>query len=1673
MFTTAQAGGEGRGASDGGVGGFSGRDSPYFPSNAHSASSTPSHHDSHFDPHDPAWFTPSLASSSSSTHLAQGGFISASVDYPHFGAEAGEGECEILADAYGMEGYDLAGMRRYSEGDGQSIYSLSSSASAADSSSYLKSSIYADLPASTSFFDSEYTLAPAAAPLSSSYSSSSLHSSSAYSQGQPSYPSSALHTPAHEVPSSSDVDVEMTFSPTSVDPSEPGPWMYDYSRPMNAPTELDAGTGTGGSDPHFVESQQNGAYSLNVVSTTQTYATINYSSSPSSMYPPGHPIETTVPFPTSSSNSTGLPSGEALFSAPSARSSTSSGVGIHPSPFITQSGTSSACTSVHPTPALQPSPFIGGGPPSSSPAPAAHPPGGKQRSSLSGPTTSTGTPRRSRRPSLAHAHTQATPELSVIHQGQEQLLEGANTSPARHHSFSGPTAGGGGGVGPSGAYPSGTVSATVNQGGFSPYPSRHHPQQPPPQSPYARRRSSSHALSASAGASAGSPMHTATGRRVSSGPGGLSTAPGTPNRLVFAGDPATGSSRTGSPALGVPFPPSTPTRRAFSTSAAASSSPSITTPNRASPTAAGGSSGARRNNLGLTISVDAASSLSPRSRVGSAHGGGRHSITASPSPYSPYSPFSPSHPPSSAYPYPPPLASPSASRKRRFSAEAAATMSAGLASGAGRAQQQAQLLGRSQQQQQQQQQVQEGTSGSSLAGFAGGAAGGAVGGAAGGGVALKGLATTFEEEDRWHSHDHHAFEQDSYQHPQSVHLDNSSSRGPFAPAPVDGAGSFGTPYQAQQFQHQHHHHHHHHQLDPHGQQLPLDGTVGLGLEMGVEELHLNNTSTTPLQSDGVSPTAFVSGGAVGGVVGGMVYEYEPSSGQHQHQHAHQLQGPLLHHSQSQPELYQSGGSSEVLYYPQQQQRQQQHQQSARPTRRQQQNPHQRQHPQQQPYPASTDAEQAKSRLEQEIRAYLRAENRLELGEKTVVVMSPKIAQRSYGTEKRLLAPPPMALLLGSSWWSTLDSHPCLTLAAAQSGRLPSPPSPLSRATLPPEIFISISTDKEPLKHAASLSWMAPEGKLVLDREEDDAPPISGRAVSKSLAVSVPGELNKDVSTTVRTVVSIAEPGAGDVAGRVWAMVPGRPITVISKPSKKKAIAAGAVAGLTHGTLVSLYNRTKTYTGSTRYLCTSGLQSMFPLTDWSQMVGESAPRAFAPNDIRDVRFTSKSTAWDAFIIYAVDLDPEAASRTPPTPLHETYPKPPPSAIPLDKDDPKPLYYNQTIVLQDLSTGVISPILILRRCDAKAVAVGGGSIDDLGPNPADVKDLPVAPGEQLGEPVSQYRPIALEVFQNISKDRSDNAFEGKLPDDSFLGIADDEVGVHLAQEKRTYVRSPREAASQPITPTTPRSFAAMQLNQSSSSAVPKTEPIDLASFVDPADPTAKMKRPRRTSSSNAIQTAAATASLSRPPGTLAKTRKRGQSLTGVPQLGTSGFKTKKDGAKIWTIPVGDHCVWSIVNVEVGRHTFYVPPSVEGGKPPSLNPSSMHNPLYSVLRPLTAIGPHLPTVSGVEWPADLGTDYKGMLAINGENLSQDLAVWVGDMRSPFPAVVRSPHLLLFQPPQPSAPPRSGMHFLSLDTPASSKRISLVRPDGVVFLTPFVLPDLPEPFAPVETGVGRSRRR
>lgn len=143
------------------------------------------------------------------------------------------------------------------------------------------------------------------------------------------------------------------------------------------------------------------------------------------------------------------------------------------------------------------------------------------------------------------------------------------------------------------------------------------------------------------------------------------------------------------------------------------------------------------------------------------------------------------------------------------------------------------------------------------------------------------------------------------------------------------------------------------------------------------------------------------------------------------------------------------------------------------------------------------------------------------------------------------------------------------------------------------------------------------------------------------------------------------------------------------------------------------------------------------------------KPFSPSE-ESTCFVARTSCWDPFIIFLVDLknSPHSASAEhhgPPPP--PGYPRPPANALPVAPGaGPVPIYYNQPIVLQCLSTAVVSPVMVIRKVDKGSTATGGASLDGHGSGAAMSRDLPVAPGEIIGDPVSQLHKIALEVMSD---------------------------------------------------------------------------------------------------------------------------------------------------------------------------------------------------------------------------------------------------------------------------------------------------------------------------------------
>lgn len=181
----------------------------------------------------------------------------------------------------------------------------------------------------------------------------------------------------------------------------------------------------------------------------------------------------------------------------------------------------------------------------------------------------------------------------------------------------------------------------------------------------------------------------------------------------------------------------------------------------------------------------------------------------------------------------------------------------------------------------------------------------------------------------------------------------------------------------------------------------------------------------------------------------------------------------------------------------------------------------------------------------------------------------------------------------------------------------------------------------------------------------------------------------------------------------------------------------------HGTTVSLFNRIRSQTVSTKYLGVSSSSSFsFP----GQAFSGGTPG-------EGTCFVARTTCWDPFIIWVVDTtrSPSDAKESD-TPedfigrnaFTRNIPYPPPPAIALKNKTSQliPIHYNQHVVLQCLTTGLVSPVMTIRKVDKASTVVGGAQSTD---------DLNLMGGgeygdEVLGDPVSQLHKVALQIVQD---------------------------------------------------------------------------------------------------------------------------------------------------------------------------------------------------------------------------------------------------------------------------------------------------------------------------------------
>ncbi|WWD18456.1 hypothetical protein CI109_102908 [Kwoniella shandongensis] len=556
-------------------------------------------------------------------------------------------------------------------------------------------------------------------------------------------------------------------------------------------------------------------------------------------------------------------------------------------------------------------------------------------------------------------------------------------------------------------------------------------------------------------------------------------------------------------------------------------------------------------------------------------------------------------------------------------------------------------------------------------------------------------------------------------------------------------------------------------------------------------------------------------------------------------------------------------------------------------------------------PTTAAAAPSPGALDEAIKDYVNSPNRLAAGERKIVVMSPKVGQKSYGTEKRFLCPHPQAALIGGAWWiKSPDGCPV---------------SPCQ----PPRVNISL-TGEQPVKDAM-VSWTNVSGQSLDDKINTQAMsagdnPFLGNVAGKNLHISD----NDGKRREVKAVVTVKSPARHHSGSQGWGLAKGtmkevtkdevigvfesKEIKVISKPSKKKSSAKS-------GEFVPDFTR---IAGSDGKPVTGAVPPTYS-TDRNAMPG----------------FTADANTWESFILWLVDPNKQGGPGLGPPP-HPDWPNPPANIIAPSLLAPA-IRYNSTVVLQSLQTGVISPVLVIRRIDSEADAVGMDGHVSESPT-----SLP--PGELAGDLVSQLQKVAFELYQPDLMDhlQRDSKYGG-----FWLSCSQEAVSQQFVHADRRWnaVQIPQRGGSKPNSvPNTPQQrFGVLPMTPHTSSMnLPSTPSSPVSSSSSSLDYFGAHSR--KSSSHSLMSPPVNDAPLPSTDGGPVRRHRTGSVGRGPLNRPINRKRMSTDGSSTgsfeyistplspetprmaWTMDVGDICIWSIVSTEQTTYTFYVPPYAE---------------------------------------------------------------------------------------------------------------------------------------------------
>lgn len=174
---------------------------------------------------------------------------------------------------------------------------------------------------------------------------------------------------------------------------------------------------------------------------------------------------------------------------------------------------------------------------------------------------------------------------------------------------------------------------------------------------------------------------------------------------------------------------------------------------------------------------------------------------------------------------------------------------------------------------------------------------------------------------------------------------------------------------------------------------------------------------------------------------------------------------------------------------------------------------------------------------------------------TVICLHAAVAQKSYGSEKRFLCPPPVVHIEGPVWH--MRTQQLAMAVVSESGE-------------------RSFEQKAPLDNNMTASF-----KFLH---------VTGTAKAKSFQLSL------DIAEPPPPALNLE--GSDPPSGRVWASFDSAPVTIISKPSKKTAKTRNISSCILAGGPVSLFNRINSQTVRTKYMTIDHAQLCASNVAWS-------------------------------------------------------------------------------------------------------------------------------------------------------------------------------------------------------------------------------------------------------------------------------------------------------------------------------------------------------------------------------------------------------------------------------------------------------------------------------------------